>query len=134
MPELSAAHDEHIKELLQDCEFARDQLPYSEDFVQLKRAFWLRSFRKLSDHEFWLAIVRVAKKGGISGKPRGDIAPELTEEQRDTLIKMLPVTPGQRDQLPYSERFSRLVARYNTITGLDLSSREIWLAVLRELK
>ena len=65
---LDHAGEEHIRDLLKSASVARDLLPYTEEFQNLKTAFEERTFIKLSDAEFWTALVNVAKKGGIAGK------------------------------------------------------------------
>jgi hypothetical protein len=127
---LSNAHHEHIADLLKESEFPRDAIPYTDEFERLKEAFYDRTFKKLTDSEFWIALVRVAKKGGIRGKAAHADAPKLTEEQRERLIKPMPVPLGERDKLPYTERFERMVRLFNGNTGLTLSQREVWLAIL----
>lgn len=128
MLELSRAHEEHIRDLRRSCRVGRDALPYTDEFASLKEAFWERSFKQLSDAEFWQAILTVAKKGGIRGKRRVR-APLLTDDQKGTLRGMLPVPVGERDRLPYTEMFDRLLGRFNRATGSGLDSRELWRAV-----
>ncbi len=134
MVELSRAHEEHIRELLQGCELPRDAIPYSDEFPELKEQFWMRTFKKLTDAEFWQAIVNVAKKGGVRGKLAITGAPRLDEEPQRILKDLLPIPMGQRDRLPYTELFDKLVSRFNTITGLSLTHREVWLSILRIAK
>jgi hypothetical protein len=113
---------------------ARDSLPYTEEFARLKDGFFSRSFRQLSDQEFWTALVGVAKKGGVRGKPKGEPGPDLTEEQRIALLRLLPVPIGERDRLPYSDSFARFVERFNKAMSLQLTPREVWQAILRSAK
>lgn len=127
---LSNAHHEHIADLLKESDYPRDALPYTDEFERLKEAFYDRTFKKLSDSEFWAALVRVAKKGGIRGKVAQADAPKLTEEQRESLKRVMPVPLGERDKLPYTDRFDRMVRLFNSNTGLTLSQREVWLAIL----
>lgn len=131
---LSRAHEEHIRELLQAAGMARDLLPYTPEFDSLKGDFYLRAFRKMSDAEFWRAVVNVAKKGGVRGKRSSIRAPSLTQEQRETLRRLLPVPIGERDKLPYGDKFPKFVRGFNSETGLALTEREVWLAVLHEAK
>lgn len=126
--EMSRAHEEHLRELLQECPLPRDALPYTDEFLRLKGAFWERSFKQLTDGEFWQAILRFAKKGGVRGKRRVS-APILTEDQKSRLRARLPVPIGERDRLPYTEKFDKLVEGFNRETGLRLGAREIWRAV-----
>ena len=134
MVELSRAHEDHIGDLLRECKLARDALPYTEEFSKLKEAFWDRSFKKLSDAEFWQAIANVAKKGGIRGKAKVHETPQLTDEQREMLRNLLRGSLGQRDRLPYTDRFEKMVSRFNGISGLSLIPRQVWLAILNIAK
>lgn len=127
---LSNAHHEHIADLLKESEYPRDAIPYTDEFERLKEAFYDRTFKKLSDSEFWTVLVRVAKKGGIRGKAAQADAPKLTEKHRESLRSIMPVALGERDKLPYTDRFDRMVRLFNSNTGLELSRREVWLAIL----
>ena len=109
-------------------------MPYTTEFDRLKAEFWKRSFRKTSDAEFWSAILTVAKKGGIRGKPKSPAPPALTDEQRAVLGRLLPLPIGERDRLPYTDRFDHLVNGFNIATQLDLTPHELWLAVLQLAK
>ncbi len=109
-------------------------MPYTEEFAKLKAEFFERTLKKLSDAEFWSALVSVAKKGGVRGKARTPAPTRVDEEGLQTLRKMLPASLGERDRLPYTERFESVVRRFNAITGLAASHREVWLSVLRIAK
>jgi len=127
---LDRASEEHVRELLDDTELPRDQLPYTEEFDRLKEAFYDRTFKKLSDSEFWQILARIGKQGGVRGKKTRDSAPGLSEEQKELLLRKLPVPIGQTDGLPYTDKMTKLVAGFNGATGLDLSDRDVWLGVL----
>jgi hypothetical protein len=134
MVRLDRAGEEHIRDLLNDTELARDQLPYSDEFVRLKADFYKRTFKDISDSEFWIAVARVGKRGGVRGKHTRDHAPELTEAQQQSLENLLPVALGETDSLPYTPKMSGLVVRFNKATGMKLTEREAWLAILHMRK
>jgi hypothetical protein len=134
MIHLSKAHEEHIRELLLSASVARDSLPYSGEFNLLKQKYFDRTFMKLTDAEFWTACVNVAKKGGISGKGNGEPAPKLSSEEKQILERLLPSGKGSRDQLPYTQKLEKLASRFNSATGLSLTLREVWLAILNIAK
>jgi len=134
MEELSRAHEEHVREILQAAPVARDMLPYTQDFDHLKEEFRRRTFRELSDAEFWNVLVTVAKQGGVRGKNRSKSAPSLTDAQKKILLELLPCPIGKRDRLPYGEVFHKYVERFNTVSELGLSRRQVWLAVLSVAK
>ena len=131
---MSRAHEEHLRELLQSSPLARDALPYTGDFARLKEEFYDRTFKKLTDEEFWLALVGAAKKGGVTGKARIEESVQLTDEQEHVLRKFLPIPIGQRDRLPYTELFRKLVVRFNTYLGAKMTEREVWICLLRLAK
>ncbi len=131
MSGLDKANQEHLYELLQKASVARDSLPYTEEFARLKDEFFDRSLKRLTDAEFWRAVVTVAKKGGVTGKPRTKECPNLAEKQWGILESLLPVPVGQIDQLPYTERFDRFVNTFNSRADVKLTQREVWLGVLR---
>jgi len=134
MENLSTAHEEHLTELLQLVPVARDLLPYSDEFQWLKKEFWDRTFRKMTDSQLWMALVNVAKKGGVRGKRRSCSSPSLDSKQEALLLALLPVPLGERDRLPYTEKFAKMVIRFNQLSSMDLGERDVWLAVLRLAK
>ncbi|MBN2296202.1 MAG: hypothetical protein JXM70_27475 [Pirellulales bacterium] len=123
------ATQEHIRELLQAVEVARDSLPYTEEFDKLKTDFYDRTFKKLSDSELWLAILSVSKKGGIKGKKKTQ-SPLISDDFKESLLKMLPVPIGQIDNLPYTEKLEKFTCRFNAVTQAKLSIRDVWLILL----
>ena len=131
---LSRAHEEHIRDLLKSTPLARDALPYTDEYKRLKQEFHDRTFRKLTDEEFWTGCVNVAKRGGVRGKQKCEDAPELSEKEMAELVRMLPVPLGQRDRLPYTKAFEKLVARFNAHFGKTLTQRDLWLAILNLAK
>lgn len=131
---LSRAHEEQIRALLKACPLARDEIPYSGEFERLRSDFWDRSFRKMTDNEFWQAVLTVAKQGGIRGKKAGQSAPSLSPDQERSLRACLPVPIGERDRLPYTQAFDTMLKRFNAATGLALTEKNLWLAVLRLAK
>jgi hypothetical protein len=88
----------------------------------------------MSDAEFWQALVGVGKRGGAAGKKVGEPAPDLTPEQTRRMLQFLPLPLGQRDRLPYTDAFSKMVQKFNSALGLGLSERQVWLAILRAAK
>lgn len=130
MVRLDRMGEEHVRELLESTELARDQLPYTEEFDRLKDEFYRRTFKKVSDEEFWLILAKIGKKGGVRGKTTRDYAPELSEGEKEALLRLLPVDLGKTDSLAYTDQMQRLVADFNRAAGLELSERDVWLAML----
>jgi len=52
------------RNLLRESEFSRDQLPYTPEFVRLKKKFTKLSRRSLDDSEVWQLLTRAGKRGG----------------------------------------------------------------------
>lgn len=127
---LDRAGEDHIRELLQGSELPRDQIPYTDEFYRLKEAFYDRTLKKPSDVEFWLALAKIGKQGGVSGKKTSESAPKLTAEQKAILLRKLPVPVGETDSLPYTDKMRYLVTGFNKAAGLGLTERQVWLAVL----
>lgn len=130
---LDKASKEHVRDLLKKAPVARDQLPYSDYFQKLKSEFYDRTFKKVSDEEFWHILINVAKGGGIKGKQKVP-GPKLTEEQKDILLRALTIPLGEIDNLPYTSKMSNLTSTFNRLSGLNMSEYEVWLALLHERK
>lgn len=130
MARLDRASEEHVRDVLKAASVARDQLPYTDEFGQLKEEFYGRTFKDLTDSEFWLVLVRVAKSGGVRGKGAVHSAPEMTEAEKESLKGLLPVGLGQIDQLPYTPRMVSLAKRFNAATGQAYTEHQLWHALL----
>jgi hypothetical protein len=69
---------------------------------------------------------------------RSDSPPIRIDDEESVLLSELVVesvgTMGQRDQLPYTPTFDRLVERFNARTGLALTPHDVWRLVARLAK
>jgi predicted AAA+ superfamily ATPase len=100
----------------------------------LKREYEARLHRRLEESEFWRLLVRVGKRGGLSrSKSRKTTvpSPKLTTEEQLELMRLLPDGIGNRDQLPYTERFETLHRRFNRLIRAHLDEREFWRVLSR---
>ncbi|MGW8255847.1 MAG: ATP-binding protein [Thermoguttaceae bacterium] len=124
-----------IRGLLDKATVARDALPYTGEFAELKKQFENLSDRKLSDTDFWHALIQVGKGGGRSGtkKPRSP-SPKLSDIERLEIYRLLPDGTGPRDRLPYTSAFDEICVRFNELTHNKLNKQEFWRAILRVAK
>ncbi len=69
---------------------------------------------------------------------RSDSPPIRIDDEESVLLSALVVesvgTMGQRDQLPYTPTFDRLVERFNARTGRALTPHDVWRLVARLAK
>jgi predicted AAA+ superfamily ATPase len=125
---------EVVRQLLEEAELSRDQLPYTDEFARLKREFETRLRRRVTESEFWRLLVRVGKRGGLA-RPKSEIqkvpAPKLTTEEQLEMLRLLLDGIGTRDQLPYTERFDILHRRFNRLIRANLDQREFWRVLSR---
>lgn len=107
-----------------------DALPYTDDFERLcvmagaddRRAVLhdLHNLRKAG---------RLPRLGRAPGQPpkvgsdRSDLLERLVVEHAGSL--------GQRDRLPYTDAFDRIVERFNTQAASSLSAHDIWRLIAR---
>ncbi len=120
-----------IRQLLCETELPRDSLPYSDEFSRLKALFVDKTKQKLTDNEFWRALSRAAKQGGLgTGKRKtSPPGPKLSDDQQLELMRLFPDGIGGRDRLPYTKEFEELRDRFSRLTATKLSKSEFWRAL-----
>ena len=126
-----------IRVLLADAELSRDELPYSNDFSRLKKKYETAVGRRVTDSDFWRALVRVGKRGGLArskSQKKKIPAPKLTTEQQLELLRLLPDGIGSRDQLPYTEGFDSLRRQFSKLTRTNFAERDFWRVLSRVAK
>jgi catechol 2,3-dioxygenase-like lactoylglutathione lyase family enzyme len=106
-----------------------DDLPYTPDFVRL-HAEYCGKFRenKPTEQETWrqLLNLRKARKLPKLGEARSK-APDIEDQEREKLRKLVGEEIGKRDRLPYTEKFARLVDEFNKGRPRDkLSPHLVW--------
>ena len=76
----------------------------------------------------------MGKRGGLarpkSRKTRVP-SPRLTTEQQLELLRLFPDGIGNRDQLPYSDRFDAIHRQFNKLIRANLDRREFWRVLSR---
>lgn len=132
---LDTEEEKIIRKLLDDASIARDALPYTDEFAELKKQFHNLTNRELSDSEFWRALTKVGKRGGRSGpkKPR-TLSPELSDIEHLEIYRLLPDGTGIRDRLPYTHAFDVIHRRFKILTHNNLKQRDFWRAILHVAK
>jgi predicted AAA+ superfamily ATPase len=134
MPKTPVDEIELVRQLLRKAEHSRDQLPYSEEFADLRKEFESRGQRKIGDGEFWRLIAYVGKRGGLArpkSRKKAVPAPRLTIEQQLELLRLFPDGIGNRDQLPYTERFDSLHRQFKRLVRASFDKREFWRVLSR---
>jgi predicted AAA+ superfamily ATPase len=136
LPMSNTLRDENqvVRQLLEDAVHSRDQLPYTDEFADLKERYEREFARTITDSDFWRLLTRTGKKGGLargrSGQKRVS-APKLSTSQQLELLRLFPDGIGSRDQLPYTGEFDELHRRFSRLTGLKLDKREFWRVLSR---
>jgi predicted AAA+ superfamily ATPase len=126
-----------ISKLLAECELPRDALPYTEEFDRLKEAFEKYQKTKIEDADFWRMLSSIGKGGGLARKGRKKKAPRtptLTDSEQLEILRLMPDGIGNRDHLPYTDKFDAMHRRFVKLTGKKLDKHEFWRSVSRVAK
>lgn len=112
-----------------------DDLPYTEEFERLYRSV---SASGQSERAVFHRLHNLRKAGKLPrlGKPttRPPKIDPADEEALSRLIVSAVGSLGQRDQLPYSAEFDRLVERFNQETGRSLAPHDLWRLIAKIAK
>ena len=126
---LNAIDQEHLQELYNAAGVARDELPYTEAFDALWQGFQDRTFKNADREQVFAAILKYVRS---SGNAAGQIdPPPMTEEQAKQLKVVMSRHVLGGKILPYSDSFTAARAEFNKLTGMDLSEKLFWHAILR---
>jgi len=113
-----------------------DDLPYTDDFEQLWSA--LAKATNMGRREFFHKLHNLRKAGdlprlgrAVGSPPR--ISPQDERELAGLVIAELG-TLGQRDRLPYTPEFDRIVEAFTTKTGRELSRHDCWRLIAKLAK
>jgi len=126
-----------VEELLRKSKFARDKLPYTEEFDRLKSEYTQRLNCVISDADFWKALSSIGKGGGIGkagGRRTSPSTESLSQTQQLEILRLLPEGVGSRDQLPYTPLFDELHRRFSQLTHTSLSKHSFWRGLSRVAK
>lgn len=110
-----------------------DALPYTEDFERLCVLSGVEDRR-----EALHSLQRLRKAGRLPRLGRAPDHPPRIDAEHESLLEALVVehagSLGQRDRLPYTEGFDRLMETFNTRTGSSLSAHDLWRLIARMAK
>ena len=121
-----------IEQLLRKAIYPRDALPYTEEFVKLRKEYEEAIGTAIKNHDFWKLLGRIGKKGGFKStgkKKHGPDSRSLTEWEQLEILRLFPDGIGSRDDLPYTRRFDSLYNQFHHLTGLNLTKYEFWRGV-----
>ncbi len=114
-----------------------DDLPYTEDFERLFAAAEAEA-RGLSRRDVFHRLHNLRKAGKLPRTGRAaSTPPRITPEEEGMLRRMVEEavgTLGQRDQLPYTPTFDRLVERFNAATARHTDPHTVWRLVAKLAK
>jgi catechol 2,3-dioxygenase-like lactoylglutathione lyase family enzyme len=105
-----------------------DDLPYTPHFETLYSDYCAHfPDQKPSRQEVWRHLLNLRKGGKLPrlGEARSP-APEVLEEEKAQLRRMLGDAIGKRDRLPYTGRFEQLVNDFNKHRARPLSPHLVW--------
>lgn len=133
----SDAHDRALVEAYQREGRTLDDLPYTPEFDRIVAAF--RAVEPRASHRDVLhRLQNIRKAGRLPRLGRARSAPPAVTPEELALLGELVVDAagslGQRDTLPYSPAFDRLVERFNAGAGRALTPHDVWRLVARLAK
>jgi cephalosporin-C deacetylase-like acetyl esterase len=106
-----------------------DDLPYTDEFQSIVAAVRLHA-AAMTDREIFHKLHNMRKAGRLPKLGRATASkPAVIAEDERLLIQLVEEavgSTGQRDQLPYTEPFNRLIWEFNRRTGRELHPHEVW--------
>lgn len=106
-----------------------DDLPYTQEFAALAGAVRARH-ASMTDREIFHKLHNTRKAGRLPKLGRSPASkPAVPLEDERLLIQLVEHavgSTGQRDQLPYTDAFDRVVWDFNQRTGRSLHAHEVW--------
>lgn len=131
------ARDNAIVDAYEHAGRTLDDLPYTDEFEQLIAAVH-ETDPNASRREVFHRLHNLRKAGKLPRLGRGSTAPpKLDEDHERLLIELVQGEAGslgQRDRLPYTEGFDRVVASFVNQTGLRLSHHDLWRVIAKLAK
>jgi hypothetical protein len=110
-----------------------DALPYTEDFERLCVLAGVDD-RREALHQ----LQRLRKAGRLPRLGRAADHPPKIDGAHEQLLEELVIehagTLGQRDRLPYTEAFDRLLESFNARAGSSLGAHDLWRLIARLAK
>jgi cephalosporin-C deacetylase-like acetyl esterase len=113
-----------------------DDLPYTREWSALYDE--VRDATRLREREVFHRLHNLRKAGKLPRMGRAASSPpriEPAEEQQlAAMVTRAVGTLGQRDQLPFTPEFDRLVIEFNAATGRGLEPHDVWRLVAKLAK
>lgn len=135
MPLTSEDHDERLIAAYAAAGRTLDDLPYTEDFDRL---YATATADGQSPRAVFHRLHNLRKAGKLPRLGRPATKPPRIDPTDEAALSGLVVAAvgslGQRDQLPYSPEFDRLVEVFNQRTGRNLTPHDIWRLVAKLAK
>ena len=111
-----------------------DDLPYTPEWASLFAGLGLG----LREREVFHRLHNLRKAGKLPRLGRAASSPPAIDRDEETQlaerVTRLVGTLGQRDRLPFTPEFDRLVLEFNTATGRDLQPHDVWRLVAKLAK
>lgn len=132
----SGGLDELVAKAYEQTGRTLDDLPYTDDFEQL----WSRLAKAVNQDRRGLfhRLHNMRKAGGLPRLGRAKANPPKIDSGEEALLAGLVVEAvgslGQRDRLPYTENFDRLLERFTSETGRALSPHDCWRLIAKLAK
>lgn len=135
---IADAHDRALIEAYARAGRTLDDLPYTPEFDAI-----LAQFRRVqpdaTPRDVLQRLQNIRKAGRLPRLGRAwSPPPRLSTIEELAILNGLVVESvgslGQRDQLPYTPTFDRLVERFNARTGRALTPHDVWRLVARLAK
>ena len=129
--------DQRLGEAYAEIGRTLDDLPYTREFDRLFET--VREIRGAMDRrDLFHRLHNLRKAGklprvGRSGSKAQAVTPEREAELRELVIE-LAGSLGQRDRLPYTPEFDRLVSEFNNAGALSLEPYDVWRLVAKLAK
>lgn len=110
-----------------------DALPYTDDFDRV-----LAASKYDNPRDALHTLQRLRKSGRLPRLGRTTEKPPKIDAEHETLIESLVIehagTLGQRDRLPYTDAFDRILEAFNAQTGASISAHDLWRLIARLAK
>jgi hypothetical protein len=136
-PLATPPEDEQIIAAYRQVNRTLDDLPYTDEFERLYRAIDGEA-RGLEKHAVLHRLHNLRKAGRLPKAGRAAGSPPRIggrdEASLRSLVEQAVGTLGQRDQLPYTEKFESLVEGFNAQTGKHLDPHDVWRLVAKLAK
>ncbi len=116
-----------------------DDLPYTPEFETLYRLVLAGTTDDRTRRDVFHRLHNLRKAGKLPrlgrSSPGGDVVVTAEEEGfLADLVKSAVGTLGQRDQLPFDDRFDGVIQAFNERTGRALTPRDVWRLVAKLAK